>query len=133
MHRERCIFPPFASKLANHKPNNPATRTIIITFPIAKSNFFYFSFMIYLFLSIFSNSYFCETGPQCRVELYCMKSAPIMSIPDGFGSSAKFRILKKFKNKNPIPIFDFGIRRQSETEKCGRTCRTRIFSYYLKI
>lgn len=129
MHRERCIFPPFASKLANHKPNNPATRTIIITFPIAKSNFLFFIYG----LSIFSNSYFYGTAPQGRVELYCMKSAPIMSIPDGFGSSAKFRILKKFKNKNPIPIFDFGIRRQSKTEKCGRTCRTRIFSYYLKI
>ncbi len=37
------------------------------------------------------------------------------------GSSAKFRILKNFKEQNPIPIFDFGIRLQSETEKCGRT------------
>ena len=39
----------------------------------------------------------------------------------GYGSSAKFRILKNFKEQNPIPIFDFGIRLQSETEKCGRT------------
>jgi hypothetical protein len=37
------------------------------------------------------------------------------------GFFRKIPYFENFKNKNPIPIFDFGIRRQSETEKCGRT------------